>query len=283
MASTDGVRHLLTDEEHLRLERTGNPAAAPAGAPLHLNRPSPISNLATSSSTRTTALVSTADWSRAASMRSTVNTSTLSTPDRGDRTVTREALAAGEEPPDAWGDKLLVPIHQADRLSRYVGTQGLGAHLSRLGGGSWEETKARVARAATELAAELLDLYATRQVVHGRAFEADTQWQRELEAAFPFAETDDQVEAIQAVKQDMETARPMDRLICGDAGYGKTEVALRAAFKAVMDNTQVAMLVPTTVLAQQHYQTFIERLAPFPVKVELLSRISHRCRATPGT
>jgi len=190
----------------------------------------------------------------------------------GDRTVTREALAAGEEPPDAWGDKLLVPIHQADRLSRYVGTQGLGAHLSRLGGGSWEETKARVARAATELAAELLDLYATRQVVHGRAFEADTQWQRELEAAFPFAETDDQVEAIQAVKQDMETARPMDRLICGDAGYGKTEVALRAAFKAVMDNTQVAMLVPTTVLAQQHYQTFIERLAPFPVKVELLSR-----------
>ncbi len=190
----------------------------------------------------------------------------------GDRTVTREALAAGEEPPDAWGDKLLVPIHQADRLSRYVGTQGLGARLSRLGGGSWEETKARVARAATELAAELLDLYATRQVVHGRAFEADTQWQRELEAAFPFAETDDQVEAIHAVKQDMETARPMDRLICGDAGYGKTEVALRAAFKAVMDNTQVAMLVPTTVLAQQHYQTFIERLAPFPVKVELLSR-----------
>jgi transcription-repair coupling factor (superfamily II helicase) len=103
-------------------------------------------------------------------------------------------------------------------------------------------------------------------------FAPDTQWQSELEAAFPYAETDDQVEAIEAVKQDMEKPRPMDRLICGDAGYGKTEVALRAAFKAVMDNTQVAMLVPTTVLAQQHYQTFAERLAPFPVSVELLSR-----------
>ncbi len=190
----------------------------------------------------------------------------------GDRTVTKESLANGQEHPDAWGDKLLVPIHQADRLSRYVGAEGIGARLSRLGGGSWEETKARVVKAAAELAAELLDLYATRQIVHGRAFEPDTQWQRELEAAFPFAETDDQIEAIHAVKQDMETTRPMDRLICGDAGYGKTEVALRAAFKAVMDNTQVAMLVPTTVLAQQHYQTFVERLAPFPVKVELLSR-----------
>jgi transcription-repair coupling factor (superfamily II helicase) len=190
----------------------------------------------------------------------------------GDRTVTKASLANGTEHPDAWGDKLLVPIHQADRLSRYVGAEGIGARLSRLGGGSWEETKARVAKAAAELAAELLDLYATRQVVHGRAFEPDSQWQRELEAAFPFAETEDQIEAIHAVKQDMETARPMDRLICGDAGYGKTEVALRAAFKAVMDNTQVAMLVPTTVLAQQHYQTFVERLAPFPVKVELLSR-----------
>ncbi len=169
-------------------------------------------------------------------------------------------------------DKLFVPIHQADRLSRYVGAEGVGVRLSRLGGGTWEETKARVAQAATELAGELLELYARRQIVKGHAFEVDTQWQKELEAAFPYAETQDQVQAIEAVKEDMEEPRPMDRLICGDAGYGKTEVALRAAFKAVMDNKQVAMLVPTTVLAQQHYETFVERLSSYPVNVELLSR-----------
>jgi transcription-repair coupling factor (superfamily II helicase) len=169
-------------------------------------------------------------------------------------------------------DKLFVPIHQADRLTRYVGAEGLGAHLSRLGGGHWEETKARVAQATDELASELLDLYASRQVVEGHAFETDTQWQKELEASFAYVETDDQIQAISAVKGDMERPRPMDRLICGDAGYGKTEVALRAAFKAVMDNKQVAMLVPTTVLAQQHFQTFKERLASYPVTVELLSR-----------
>ncbi|MDF1514241.1 MAG: transcription-repair coupling factor, partial [Anaerolineae bacterium] len=125
---------------------------------------------------------------------------------------------------------------------------------------------------ASELASELLDLYAARQIVPGYAFAADTQWQKELEAAFPYTETQDQIEAIQAVKTDMEKDRPMDRLICGDAGYGKTEVALRAAFKAVVEGKQVAMLVPTTVLAQQHFQTFRQRLTSFPVIVELLSR-----------
>jgi transcription-repair coupling factor (superfamily II helicase) len=169
-------------------------------------------------------------------------------------------------------DKLFFPIHQADRLTRYVGAEGLGAHLSRLSGGNWEETKARVAKATDELAQELLDLYASRQVVEGHAFEADTHWQKELEASFPYVETEDQIEAITSVKEDMERPRPMDRLICGDAGYGKTEVALRAAFKAVMDNKQVAMLVPTTVLAQQHFQTFKQRLGSYPVTVELLSR-----------
>ncbi|MGC9523066.1 MAG: transcription-repair coupling factor [Anaerolineae bacterium] len=180
--------------------------------------------------------------------------------------------ADGENGNGTRRDKLYVPIHQADRLTRYVGAEGIGVRLSRLGGGTWEETKARVAQAATELAGELLELYAQRQIVEGHAFETDTQWQKELEAAFPYAETQDQVEAIEAVKEDMERPRPMDRLICGDAGYGKTEVALRAAFKAVMDNKQVAMLVPTTVLAQQHYETFVERLASYPVNVELLSR-----------
>lgn len=169
-------------------------------------------------------------------------------------------------------DRLYVPIHQADRLSRYIGAEGLGAHLSHLGGGTWAEAKARVHEATTELAHELLDLYANRKVVEGHAFAPDAPWQAELEAAFPYIETEDQVEAIQAVKKDMEALQPMDRLICGDAGYGKTEVALRAAFKAVMDGKQVAMLVPTTVLAQQHYQTFSERLRSFPVVAELLSR-----------
>ena len=169
-------------------------------------------------------------------------------------------------------DRLFVPIHQADRLTRYVGSEGFGPSLSRLHTGQWAQTKARVQEAAESIAGELLDLYAARQVVQGHAFTGDTAWQRELEAAFPYIETADQIAAIQAVKEDMEKAQPMDRLICGDAGYGKTEVALRAAFKAVMDGKQAAMLVPTTVLAQQHYETFHERLAPFPVKVELLSR-----------
>ena len=169
-------------------------------------------------------------------------------------------------------DKLYVPLHQADRLARYVGTEGATPRLNRLDGAAWAQAKARVQEAADEIAAELLELYAARQIAEGHAFAADTAWQRELEAAFPYIETEDQIQAIEAVKADMENPRPMDRLICGDAGYGKTEVALRAAFKTVMDGKQVAMLVPTTVLAQQHYDTFRERLTPFPVRVELLSR-----------
>jgi transcription-repair coupling factor (superfamily II helicase) len=170
------------------------------------------------------------------------------------------------------GDELFVPIHQADRIMRYVGADGLPPQPSRLGGADWERSKGRVRSAVEDIARDLLQLYARRMTVPGHAFSPDGDWQRELEASFPYAETDDQVRALQSVKRDMEAPRPMDRLICGDVGYGKTEVALRAAFKAVMDNRQVAVLVPTTVLAQQHLRTFRQRLAPFPVEVEMLSR-----------
>jgi transcription-repair coupling factor (superfamily II helicase) len=182
--------------------------------------------------------------------------------------VEREYLAVEY----AQGDQLFVPVHQADRLSRYVGPDGREPALSRLGGTEWRNTKSRVKEAVEEVAEDLLELYAQRQVVKGHAFSPDTPWQKELEASFPYMETEDQLRVLAEVKQDMETPRPMDRLICGDVGYGKTEIALRAAFKAVMDGQQVALLVPTTVLAQQHYNTFRERLAAFPVEVEMLSR-----------
>ncbi len=172
----------------------------------------------------------------------------------------------------AAGDKLYVPVHQADRLSRYVSINDEPPILHRLGTADWEYAKERARRAITEIAKELLQLYTAREVVTGHAFSPDTPWQTELEASFPYEETPDQLKAVEEVKRDMEQPRPMDRLICGDAGYGKTEVALRAAFKAVMDGKQVAVLVPTTVLAQQHYETFKERLKPFPVVVEMLSR-----------
>ncbi len=170
------------------------------------------------------------------------------------------------------GDAIFVPVYQADRLSRYVGPSGETPALTRLGGGEWSSVKQKVRESVLEVAQELLDLYARRQVARGHAFAKDTLWQQDLEASFPYVETEDQLEAIEAVKRDMERVRPMDRLLCGDVGYGKTEVALRAAFKAVMDGKQVAVLVPTTVLAQQHYETFRQRLAPFPVTVEMLSR-----------
>ena len=169
-------------------------------------------------------------------------------------------------------DRLYVPIYQVDRLSRYVGADEAPPALSRLGSAEWGQVKARARRAVEEVARELLELYAARELAPGHAFSPDTPWQAELEAAFPYVETPDQARAIAEVKADMEKPRPMDRLICGDVGYGKTEVALRAAFKAVMDGKQVAVLVPTTVLAQQHYTTFRHRLAPFPVVVEHLSR-----------
>ncbi|MCB9112694.1 MAG: transcription-repair coupling factor [Anaerolineales bacterium] len=170
------------------------------------------------------------------------------------------------------GDILYVPVHQADRLTRYVGADGGKPSLDNLGGQAWAETKARVKEAVQKVAEDLLDLYARRQVVEGFSFSADTAWQKELEDSFPYIETEDQKRAIVDIKRDMERARPMDRLLCGDVGYGKTEVALRAAFKAVMSGKQVAVLVPTTVLAQQHFDTFSQRLAAFPVKVEMLSR-----------
>jgi transcription-repair coupling factor (superfamily II helicase) len=167
---------------------------------------------------------------------------------------------------------LYVPIHQADRLSRYIGVDDTSPTLNRLGTAEWSKIKKRAKAAVADIADELLRLYAAREVVSGRAFSQDTEWQRELEASFPYVETEDQLHALTEVKMDMERPKPMDRLICGDVGYGKTEVALRAAFKAVLDGVQVALLVPTTVLAQQHYATFQQRLTPFPVTVEMLSR-----------
>ena len=172
----------------------------------------------------------------------------------------------------AAGDRLYVPTYQGDRISRYVGAKAEPPRIDRLGTAHWSRVKSSAKRAAEEMAQELLDLYSVREVVEGHAFSPDTPWQHELDASFSYVETDDQLRAINEVKRDMEKPRPMDRLVCGDVGYGKTEVALRAAFKAVMDNKQAALLVPTTVLAQQHYRTFKERLAPFPVEVEMLSR-----------
>jgi transcription-repair coupling factor (superfamily II helicase) len=169
-------------------------------------------------------------------------------------------------------DELFVPVHQADRISFYIGPDNRQPKRSRLGSADWKNKRSRTRQAVKEIAYDLLELYATRQTVKGFAFQEDTEWQAELEGSFPFQETDDQARAIVEVKRDMERDRPMDRLLCGDVGYGKTEVALRSAFKAVMNNKQVALLVPTTVLAQQHFETFKSRIAPFPVQIEMLSR-----------
>ena len=170
------------------------------------------------------------------------------------------------------GDRLYVPIHQADRVSRYLGADDREPRIHRLGGAEWPTVRAKAERAIRDMAAELLELYAAREITPGFSFSPDNEWQRELEGSFPYEETADQLRALAEIKADMEKPRPMDRLVCGDVGYGKTEVALRAAFKAVMDGKQVAILVPTTVLAQQHYYTFRRRLRAFPVVVEMLSR-----------
>jgi transcription-repair coupling factor (superfamily II helicase) len=172
----------------------------------------------------------------------------------------------------ASADRLYVPVQQANRVSRYLGADDRTPYMHRLGGNEWQTVRARAEKAVRDLAVDLLELYATREVTPGHGFAPDTTWQRELEDSFPYEETDDQVRALEEIKEDMEQPRPMDRLLCGDVGYGKTEVALRAAFKAVMDGKQVAVLVPTTVLAQQHYYTFRRRLRAFPVNVEMLSR-----------
>jgi len=173
------------------------------------------------------------------------------------------------------GDKLYVPIEEFDRVHKFVGKEGAPT-LSRLGGTSWENLKRRTKKAILDMAQELIQLYAERKARPGFAFSPDTVWQKELEASFIYEETPDQLAAIEAVKRDMEQNIPADRLICGDVGYGKTEVAVRAAFKAVMDGKQVAVLVPTTILAQQHFLTFSERLKSFPVNVEMLSRFKSR-------
>ncbi|MFZ5898269.1 MAG: transcription-repair coupling factor [Bacillota bacterium] len=169
-------------------------------------------------------------------------------------------------------DKLYVPTDQLGVLQKYVGAEGEVPRLSKLGGSDWTRTKRRVREAVQEMAQELIELYAERQSLKGYAFPPDTPWQAEFEAAFPYQETPDQLTAIAQIKKDMEKDLPMDRLLCGDVGYGKTEVAMRAAFKAVSGGKQVALLVPTTVLAQQHFNTFKERFAGYPVTIEMLSR-----------
>ncbi len=179
----------------------------------------------------------------------------------------------------AGADKIFVPVEQINRVSRYAG--GERPALSRLGGGEWARTKARVRKAVADLAGELLELYAARASAEGHPFAPDSPWQQELEASFPYEETADQLRAIVDVKVDMEAPRPMDRIVVGDVGYGKTEVALRAAFKAIQDGRQVAVLVPTTVLADQHHRTFSQRFAAFPVTVRMLSRaVSGRDQAS---
>ena len=172
----------------------------------------------------------------------------------------------------AGDDKLYVPVEQVGMLHKYVGNEGQAPRLSKMGGADWKRVQSKARAAITELAEELLRLYAQRKIVPGHAFAEDTEWQRDFEERFPYEETPDQLKAIAEIKADMEKPEPMDRLLCGDVGYGKTEVAIRAAFKAVMDGKQVAVMVPTTVLAQQHFMTFKERMQPFGVKVEMVSR-----------
>ena len=172
----------------------------------------------------------------------------------------------------AGDDKLYVPVEQVGMLHKYVGNEGQAPRLSKMGGADWKRVQNRAKAAITELAEELLRLYAQRKIVPGHAFGVDTEWQRNFEERFPYEETPDQLRAIAEIKADMEKPEPMDRLLCGDVGYGKTEVAIRAAFKAVMDGKQAAVMVPTTVLAQQHFMTFKERMQPFGVKVEMVSR-----------
>jgi transcription-repair coupling factor (superfamily II helicase) len=172
----------------------------------------------------------------------------------------------------AEGARLYVPLTRLDLVQKYRSSEGVKPVLNRLGTQQWQKTKARVKKAMKDMAEELLKLYAARRTAQGHAFAADSEWQREFEDSFEFNETDDQMNAIVDVKHDMEAPTPMDRLLCGDVGYGKTEVAMRAAFKAVSDNRQVAVLAPTTVLAFQHYNTFRQRFAAFPLKIEMLSR-----------
>lgn len=170
------------------------------------------------------------------------------------------------------GDFLYVPTNQLDLIQKYIGSEGKTPRLSKLGGSDWIKTRTRTKKALMELAGELIKLYAEREALKGYSFGKDTVWQKQFEELFPYQETDDQLRCIEEIKADMESSKPMDRLLCGDVGFGKTEVAIRAIFKAIMDGKQVAYLVPTTVLAQQHYNNFKERMKDFPVTVEMISR-----------
>src|SRR5690606_32394102 len=172
------------------------------------------------------------------------------------------------------GAKIYVPASRINLVQKYVGGAKTRPALAKLGGKSWIRQKEAAQRAVQDVAAEMLELQAARTARPGIAFAPDSEWQREFDASFPYDETPDQLRAIEAIKEDMESARPMDRLLCGDVGYGKTELAMRAAFKAVESGYQVAVLVPTTVLAEQHYQNFRERMAEFPLTIARLSRFA---------
>lgn len=174
-------------------------------------------------------------------------------------------------------DKLYLPVDQMDSIQKYIGGNGAKPKINKLSSPEWAKTKARAKKAVEDMAKDLLELYAKREKIKGFSFDKDTPWQTEFEDAFPYEETNAQLRSIKEIKEDMEKPKPMDRLLCGDVGYGKTEVALRAAFKAITSGKQVAFLVPTTILAQQHYNTIIDRFEPYPINVEMLSRFK-----TPG-
>ena len=170
------------------------------------------------------------------------------------------------------GDKLYVPVDQINLVSRYRGVGETPPKLSKMGGSEWDNVKQKTKKAVEDIAADLLNLYAQRAKLEGFIFDPDSEWQMEMEDSFEYVETPDQLQSIIEVKRDMESENPMDRLICGDVGYGKTEVALRGIFKAVLSNKQVAVLVPTTILAQQHFNTIPPRILPYPIKIAILSR-----------
>ena len=170
------------------------------------------------------------------------------------------------------GDKLYVPVDQLDLVQKYIGSEGKTPKINKLGGNEWQKAKAKVRKSINEIAEDLVKLYAARAALKGYKYSKDTEWQRQFEDEFPYEETPDQLTSLEEIKHDMESDKPMDRLLCGDVGYGKTEVAIRAAFKAVMDGKQVAFLVPTTILAEQHYKNLKKRFSDFPVKIDMISR-----------
>ena len=170
------------------------------------------------------------------------------------------------------GDKLYVPVDQLDLVQKYIGSEGNSPKINKLGGAEWQKAKAKARKSINEIAQDLVKLYAARATLKGHSFGKDTEWQRQFEDEFPYEETPDQLASLEEIKRDMESDKPMDRLLCGDVGYGKTEVAIRAAFKAIMDGKQVAFLVPTTILADQHYNNFIKRFSDFPIKIDMISR-----------